>query len=170
MAIPRPILLALVAAALVLLVAVTLGLGAGQRGDPSPGDAAGPEAAAPATATPAAPRATPRGTTRPPSLPEPVARALAARRVVVLLLADGRAADDAATIEAVRALERRPPAGVTVFRDELGRLARYRAILADLGVSQAPAVAIVGPDHRARLLQGYVDEGTLRQGVADARR
>jgi hypothetical protein len=170
MAIPRPILLALVAAALVLLVPFTLGLRAGPRGADPPGDAAAPEAARPAPARSAAPRGTTRPTTRPTSLPEPVARALAARQVVVLLLADRRAADDAATIESVRGLERRPPAGVAVFRDELGRLARYRTVLADLGVSQAPAVAIVGPDHRARLLQGYVDEGTLRQGVADARR
>jgi hypothetical protein len=36
-------------------------------------------------------------------------------------------------------------------------------------VAQAPAVVIVGKKRRARLIEGFVDAGTLRQHVVDAR-
>ena len=100
-------------------------------------------------------------------LPEPVARALAERKVVVLLFAQQGAADDAATRAAVRAVEREP--GVRAFTDRVENLARYRSIVADLPISQAPAIVILSADGKARLLEGFVDPGSLRQQVADAR-
>jgi hypothetical protein len=164
MAVPRPILLAVLG--LLLLFAAFLALGAGAR-------LRGAEPAvepAPAPTTPSA-RAPARSGPKPPAgLPAPVARALEARGVVVLLLTDPRAADDRATLESVRDLERRPLPGVAVFRDRLERLGRYRDVLRGLGVSQVPAVVIVGPDRRARVVEGYVDPASLRQRVLDARR
>jgi hypothetical protein len=157
MALPRPLLLAVLGLALVLTALLALGrmsvLGSGSA-----------EEAAPAPATPPAARAP-----APPGLPAPVTRALRERRVVVLLLTQDGAADDAATGEAVAALERDPPAGAAVFRDGIENLGRYRAVLRDLGVAQVPAVVVVGPDRRAAVLEGYVDAGSLRQRVVDAR-
>ena len=42
-------------------------------------------------------------------------------------------------------------------------------MVSDLGVTQAPAVVIVGKDRKARLLEGYIDPVSLRQQVKDGR-
>ena len=104
----------------------------------------------------------------PVGLPKPVARALAERDLVVLLFAQEGAADDVATRAAVRAVDRDPR--VRAFTDRVENLVRYRSIVADLPISQAPAIVIVSADGKARVLEGFVDPGSLRQQVADARR
>ncbi|MBA3437676.1 MAG: hypothetical protein H0U14_06730 [Thermoleophilaceae bacterium] len=102
----------------------------------------------------------------PAGVPADVGRALRDRKVVVLFLGQG-GADDLATAEGVASL--RGLKRVAVFRDGIQNLARYRGIVSDLGVAQAPAVVIVGKKRRARLIEGFVDAGTLRQHVVDAR-
>jgi hypothetical protein len=102
----------------------------------------------------------------PDGVPAGVGRALRERQVVVLFFGQG-GADDFATAEAVaslRGLER-----VAVFRDGIQNLGKYPGIVSGLGVAQAPAVVIVGKKRRARLIEGFVDSGTLRQQVVDAR-
>jgi len=99
-------------------------------------------------------------------LPRPVARALAAKRTILLVFRQG-AADDSATA-AVRA-GTRGIKGVTIFSAPIQRLGRYSAVISGLGVAQAPAIAIVGRDRQARLVEGFIDAGTLRQLVLDAR-
>lgn len=99
-------------------------------------------------------------------LPRPVARALAAKRTILLVFRQG-AADDSATA-AVRA-GTRGIKGVTIFSAPIERLGRYSAVISGLGVAQAPAIAIVGRDRQAQLVEGFVDAGTLRQLVLDAR-
>ncbi len=102
----------------------------------------------------------------PPGVPRRMAHALRHRRTVVLFLGT-RGADDVATasgVASLRGLER-----VSVFFDRVEHLARYRAMLTGLGVAQAPAVVIVGPDRKAQLVEGFVDAGTLFQLVVDAR-
>lgn len=102
----------------------------------------------------------------PAGVPAPVGRALRAKRVVVLFFAH-RGADDDATAEAVNGL--RGLKGVSIFRSDIDRLARYRGVVGGLGVAQAPAVVIVGSKRKARLVEGFVDPGTLKQLVLDAR-
>ena len=97
-----------------------------------------------------------------------MARALAQRKVVVVLLSQARGADDAATRAAVGRLARRPPSGVAVFSDRIERVARYRSVVRDLGVAQTPAVVIVDAHRRARVIEGYVDAESLRQDAVDA--
>ena len=99
-------------------------------------------------------------------LPDPVARALANKRVVVLFFFQN-AADDDATGAGVNSL--RGIRGVKIFRDSITNLAKYRAVTAGLGVTQAPAVVVVGRNRKAQLLEGYVDQATLTQIVVDAR-
>jgi len=115
----------------------------------------------------AVPEAPGAGDAKARGVPRPLARALARRRVVVLFLRQHRGADDAATARAVTSIGDRK--GVSVFRDGIDRVAKYRGIVSGLGVAQAPAVVIVGPDRRAQLVEGFVDEGTLSQLVVDAR-
>ncbi|HEX5909802.1 MAG TPA: hypothetical protein VFY44_04865 [Thermoleophilaceae bacterium] len=99
-------------------------------------------------------------------VPANVGKALQKRRTVVLFFRQP-AADDAATAEAVRSV--RGIKGVSVFSAPITKLARYRRVVNDLGVTQAPAVVIVGKDRKARLLEGYIDPVSLRQQVKDGR-
>jgi hypothetical protein len=100
-------------------------------------------------------------------MPLPFARALRGPDTVVLFLRGSGSADERATARAVAGLRGRR--GVTVFTDRIGRLGRYRAVVGELGISQAPAVVIVGRGREARVVEGYVDPTTLAQDVADAR-
>lgn len=102
----------------------------------------------------------------PAGVPRPVGRALARKRVVVLFFGQ-QGADDRATFEAVASV--RGQKGVSVFRDDITDLAKYRAVTGGLGVAQAPATVVIGSDRQAQLLEGFLDEGTLRQIVLDAR-
>jgi hypothetical protein len=100
-------------------------------------------------------------------VPLAVARALGRRKTVVILFRGSGSADDRATGRAVAAL--RGQRGVAVFTDEIGRLGRYRAVVGELGISQAPAVVIVDRGRSARVVEGYIDPTTLAQDVADTR-
>lgn len=100
-------------------------------------------------------------------IPAPVRRALGARKLVVLFFYERRAADDRATARAVAALRGQP--NVAVFTDPIARIARYRGLIGELGISQAPAVVILGRGRTARVIEGYIDPATLAQDVADAR-
>ncbi len=100
-------------------------------------------------------------------MPLPVRRALDARKTVVIFFRGSASADDRATARAVAGV--RAERGVVVFSDRIGRLGRYRAVVGDLGISQAPAVVIVDRARSARVVQGYVDPATLAQDVADSR-
>ncbi len=91
---------------------------------------------------------------------------MGAGRTVVLFFRQP-AADDDATAAAVRSV--RGIKGVSVFAAPITKLARYERVVSGLGVSQAPAVVIVGKNRKARLLEGFIDAGTLRQQVKDRR-
>jgi hypothetical protein len=98
----------------------------------------------------------------------PVVRALGKHEVVVLFFSQSGSADDAFTRVGVHALKGMK--GVAVFNAGIAQLASYRPILANVGISQVPAVVVVRPGEKAQLLQGFTDEGSLRQAVADALR
>lgn len=100
-------------------------------------------------------------------MPLPFARALRGRDTVVLFLRGSGSADERATARAVAGL--RGQRGVTVFTDRIGKLGRYRAVVGELGITQAPTVVIVGRGRSARVVEGYIDPTTLAQDVADAR-
>jgi hypothetical protein len=106
-------------------------------------------------------------TARAAGVPAPVGRALDARKRIVLFFYKPGSADDRATARAVAEL--RGQRGLAVFTDPIGRLARYRGVIGELGISQAPAVVIVGRNRTARVIEGYVDPATLAQDVTDAR-
>ena len=59
---------------------------------------------------------------------------------------------------------------VEIFDANLDEVAAYRPMLSNVGISQIPSTVIVRPGRKAVLLQGFVDAGTLRQNVADALR
>jgi hypothetical protein len=102
-------------------------------------------------------------------LPLPVAKAFAAHKVVVIFFR-GAGADDTATAAAVRSFESGAGRGVAVFMDKLSNLADYRRVVEGLNVSQAPSIVVVDPSHKAKVLEGFIDAGSLRQLVADVAR
>jgi len=99
-------------------------------------------------------------------IPLPVQRALDDRKLVILFFYKSGSADDKATARGVAAL--RGPR-VAVFSNPVDRLAKYRGLVGQLGISQAPAVVIIRKDRTARVVEGYIDPATLAQDVADAR-
>jgi hypothetical protein len=186
MAVPRPVLIALLG--LAALVAVFLATRNSQNESVTP----------PATpAKPAAPKSVPGAqnkASRPesrqaqPTKPEAkaapkkpkspaddvppqvrkAAAALEQDKVVVFFFTKPGAADDTLSRLSVRKIEGMK--GVEVFKADIADVGSYRPMLSQLEISQVPATAIVRPGKRAVLLQGYVDAGTLRQNVADALR
>lgn len=60
--------------------------------------------------------------------------------------------------------------GVQVFSPRFEDLKDYRPVLAGTGVAQVPAIVIVKPGRKAQLVEGFVDRQTLRQQVEDAAR
>lgn len=132
-----------------------------QSAKPDPKPDAEPKAKAKATKAKAD-----KAAARPVSGPVAVRRAIDRKQRVVLFFGTPRGADDRATAAAVTAQRSR---GVVVVLEPLENLVKYRELIGGLGISQAPAVVVVGKNGAARLVEGYVDPATLAQEVADAR-
>lgn len=150
--------------------------GAGRSKGAPPGASPTRGASASDTAKSALGRGRPEGGTRSrqrnAALPRPARRAFRAvtkRQVVVLFFSKRGPADDTATRRAVRSLDALR-GRATVVTDRIEHLEAYRRTVGDIGISQPPAVVVVGRDRKVRLLEGYVDAASLRQYVLDARR
>jgi hypothetical protein len=102
-------------------------------------------------------------------LPVKVAKAFSKDQMVVLYFG-GSGSDDALTADSVRTLKASAGHGVAVFMDKLSNLADYRRVVEGLDVSQAPSIVIVDRDQKARLFEGFIDAGSLRQDLADVTR
>ena len=122
-----------------------------------------------AKSTPAKPKPAQAKTGSSVGFPLKVAQAFAGHRVVVLYFG-AKGADDTLTAASVRELKASAGSGVTVLMDKLSNLADYRRVVEGLDVSQAPSIVIVDRDRKARLLEGFIDAGSLRQAVADVAR
>ena len=109
----------------------------------------------------------PPPTPRVEDVPPAVSAALADGKVIVLLFAEAKGADDQATARHFGALSRLGDE-VATFRDDIADIGRYAGIVAELGVTQAPSIVIVRPDLRAvPPIEGYVESQYLLQRVKD---
>jgi hypothetical protein len=95
-------------------------------------------------------------------------RAVAAHKKVVIFFHNPRALDDKAVADSVRSLDRKTK-NVVVLSDDLRNVDNYGKLLEDLGVTQAPAIVVIGRSGKAQLVEGYIDGPSLVQVVADAR-
>jgi hypothetical protein len=109
-------------------------------------------------------------------LPRAVRGALRKREVIVLgvLNTDAKpwapmAEDDRSVRDALRRVNRYG-GEVVVRTTPLGRVAKYDGLIKALNVAQSPTVVVIDRDRRAVALPGYVDERTVDQAIADARR
>jgi hypothetical protein len=100
-------------------------------------------------------------------LPAAVATALDRHQVVVLFFYEPAGADDQATRAAINAARTAGP-GVRLFTDTVAHISNYRRVIGSLGISQPPAMVVIDRKRQARLLEGYLDAGTIRQTVRDS--
>ncbi|HEX8645289.1 MAG TPA: hypothetical protein VF715_00200 [Thermoleophilaceae bacterium] len=185
MAVPRPVLIALLGLAMLVAVFMATRNSQSESVTPpaTPAVPATPQKAAPADKAAARPEA--RRTAAEKPQPKPVVRepkpaddvppqvraaaeALAKDQVVVFFFTKPGAADDTGARIAVHSVEGMKR--VKVFKADIAEVGAFRPMLSQLEISQVPATAIVRPGRQAVLLQGFVDAGTLRQNVADALR
>jgi len=166
---PRPVLLAIVGVVLAGALFVFSRRGAETT----------PSVPAPSqTVEPSNPSAEPQSKNAPPAdkgtvggrgLPSPVARALDAKKTVVVLFWNKDGVDDRSVKNSVDQLPSR--GGKTaVFTDKVANLSRYTRITAAASVGQTPALVIVNPKGQAEVLNGYYDFQTIRQYVRNAAR
>lgn len=159
MVLPRPALIAILGGVLVLAVFLVT-----RAGGPAEDEAVPAPAPVAQTPAPAEPDAQPASAERErDGLPAAVERALAAKQVFVMLFTQ-QGSDDEATSAAVDQLD-----GVRVFKADIADIGDYRRVVAELGIDQAPAVVIVDGQGKARLVEGYVDAGSLTQQIEDSR-
>jgi hypothetical protein len=167
---PRPVLLAIVGVVLAGSLFVISRRGADTT----------PSVPAPSqTAPPSDPSATPQST--PPAadkdkgklggrgLPSRVARALDAKKTVVILFWNKGGVEDRSVKNSVDQLPRRG-GRTAVFTDKVANLSSYTRITAAASVTQTPALVVVNPKGRAEVLNGYYDLQTIRQYVRNAAR
>jgi hypothetical protein len=95
-------------------------------------------------------------------------RAVADNRKVVIFFQNPKGIDDKVVAKSVRSLDRRTKS-VVVLTDDVRNADRYGSMVEDLGVSQAPAIVVIGRSGKASLIEGYIDADSLVQVVADAR-
>lgn len=170
MALPRPLLFALIGAVLLGAAFFATQVMAGRASDTAAPAPAAPAPAAPKAAAPGKPAPAHRKPGQLSGKAVPAARALQQGKVVVLLFVQRDAADDDATGHAVRSLRKSGGRRATVIVDSVENVVDYGPIAANLGVTQAPSVVIADGKRKARVLEGYQDEATLRQAVRDATR
>ena len=183
MAVPRPVLLAILGLALCVTALIAVrGVGTSEDDVVAPA----PIPTAPAdNAQTAQPGARGRARTRPradqatPAKPAEtdkkadaevvsVAKALGQDDVVLLFFSRPGAADDTGAEQAVKKLD--GTKGLQIFSPNFENLDAYRPILAGVGVAQVPAIVIVKPGKKAQLVEGFVDRQSLRQQVEDSLR
>jgi hypothetical protein len=183
MAVPRPVLLALVGLGLLASVYLVTRSGSHEAVNSSATPVTRPVAPAPAQkrsaqrpaerakAAPkrsAGPRAAAPAANTTEGRVHAAAQALSQGKVVVFFFSKEGPADDVGARAAVRSL--RGMSRVEIFDAGLEEVAAYRPMLSNVGISQVPSTVIVRPGKKAVLIQGFVDAGTLRQNVADALR
>lgn len=165
---PRPVLLAVVGVVLAGSLFVFSRRGAETTPSvPAPSETVQPSD--PAVTPQGTPPAADKGTLGGRGLPSRVARALDAKKTVVILFWNKGGVDDRSVKNSVDQLPRRG-GSTAVFTDTVANLSRYTRITAAASVTQTPALVVVNPKGKAEVLSGYYDFQTLRTYVRSAAR
>ena len=100
----------------------------------------------------------------------PVAKAVAEKKVLVMLFWNPKAADDRAVRRELRTVGSRHRKEVVVHVADVKDISRYAPVTRGVNVEQSPSVVVVGRDRQATLLEGYSDREAISQAVYDALR
>ena len=101
------------------------------------------------------------------TLPAPVARAVQAHKVVVILFWNPAGSDDHAVRRALAGVSTRH-GRVAKFADTMNHLARYTRITGMQAVTQTPTIVVVGRNGKGQATSGFQDTATVDQLVVDA--
>jgi hypothetical protein len=126
-----------------------------------------PSTATPSTAPPTTGNPDPGVTKATKGLPAPVAKALDANKVIVLLFWNPESADDSAVRRELRQVKRRGNK-VYIAAAPISQLARFSDITRGVEVLQSPTVVVVDPSRKASKITGYTDATEIDQAVTDA--
>jgi hypothetical protein len=102
-------------------------------------------------------------------LPLRVLRAIADRKVVVLLFWKPKAAEDRAVRKALTGVDRHK-GKVLAHATHVKRIAAYGQITRGADVEQSPTIVVVDRNRKVETLVGFVDRTTIDQAVTDALR
>jgi hypothetical protein len=89
---------------------------------------------------------------------------------VLVILFEGKGADDRAARKAVHQTALRDAKHVVSAYIPVAVVAKYEAITSDVQVLTSPTVLVIGKDRKATALTGFFDAPVIRQAVGDARR
>ena len=101
--------------------------------------------------------------------PAPVAKALDAKKTVVVLFWNKNGVDDRSVKKSVDRLSSRK-SSVAKFTDTVKDLSRYTRITSAVSVNTTPAVVVINSRGQAEVLTGYNDYQTINQFVSNASR
>jgi hypothetical protein len=167
---PRPVLLAIVGVVLAGSLFVFSRRGAETTPSiPAPSQTVQPTNPSATPQSKSAPAPADKGKPGSRGLPSPVARALDAKKTVVILFWSTGGIEDRSVKNSVNRLPRN--GGKTaVFTDQVSNLSDYTRITAAASVTQTPSLVIVNRKGQAEVLNGYYDFQTIRQYVRNAAR
>ena len=103
------------------------------------------------------------------TLPQPVRKALAGNKILVLAFFNPKASDDRAVRRALADVNRWN-GEVAVRTADISRVSRFGAITRGVDVQQSPTVVVVDRNEKAELLVGFEDTLSIDQAVVDAMR
>ena len=98
-----------------------------------------------------------------------MAKALDAKKTVVILFWNKNGVDDRSVKKSVDRLSNRG-GGVAKFTDTVKNLSRYTRITSAASVTTTPSVVVVNSRGQAEVLTGYNDYQTINQFVSNASR
>jgi hypothetical protein len=103
---------------------------------------------------------------------DPSERLLAAltKGKVLVVLFEGKGADDKAARKAVHQTALHDAKHVVSAYVPIAQVGAYQAITGGVNVLTSPSVLVIGKDHKATQLTGFIETATVQQAVGDSRR
>lgn len=114
-----------------------------------------------------------KATTKPAAAKvDPSDRLLAylAKGKTLVVLFEGKGADDKAARKAVHQTAKADPKHVVSAYVPINEVGDYEKITSDVQVYGSPTILVIGADRKATALTGFVDAPSVQQAVGDARR
>jgi hypothetical protein len=96
--------------------------------------------------------------------------AFLAKGKTLVILFEGKGADDKAARKAVHLTAKADPKHVISAYVPVSKVGDYEKITTGVQIYGSPSILVIGKDRKATLLSGFVDAPSVQQAVGDARR
>jgi hypothetical protein len=128
------------------------------------------KAKAPAAAKPAVAKAKAKAPAAAKVDPSDRLLAYLAKGKTLVVLFEGKGADDKAARKAVHLTAKADPKHVVSAYVPISKVGDYEKITSDVQVYGSPSILVIGADRKATVLTGFLDAPSVQQAVGDARR